>query len=187
MNFDANMISMLMQMLGSQTKQSEQRDSVQRENSQNYRDGTPIGQNDKPANPSVFAMQNGLGERIDFSPKPEKKQQANNMSNPMSSLLEMMGGKTSSDNNSMANLMPMLMNMMGARPQQNANTASKKEESEAKIKQNSAEQENAKNRQSNVVKSKINKTRDRYDPITFAGYTLISALNKLYISKKNEI
>lgn len=177
MNFDANMISMLMQMLGSQQGQSAKRE----------RESAPTEQDSRTSNPSVFAMQNGIGERIDFAPKSEKKPQTNNISNPMSSILEMMGGKPSSDNNSMASLMPMLMNMMGARPQQNANTAAKKEDNSARDKNDKPEPENTQNRRSNASKSKINTTRDRYDPITFAGYTLISALNKLYISKKNEI
>ena len=212
MNFDINTLSTLMQMMSAQKPRESESVSPAGDSSTNYYQN--------PANPqgraqSVFAMQNGLGQRIDLEPKPEKKSQS--ASNPMSAIFDMMGGKgggASAD--MMSNLLPMFMNMM-SKPAQVASDTTKNKHQENKtqgdqsfeqklknamdnvsnnqtgLKQDSPtknsdsdiHKQNMQNKQSNGVKSNI--SRDRYSPISFAGYALICSLNKLYMAKKYEL
>lgn len=201
MNFDVNMLSTLMQMLGSNQSKPEPR----------------APENPKPQSASAFAMENGIGERVDFAPKQDKKPTAN----PMASLLEMMTGKSSGDG-AMGSLMPMLMNMMArpsavssvnpSKPASNKNETAERTRNEDSKKydkndgfdsdveaekdsntinganrdSDEYENKNAENRQSNPAKSNSHASGDIYAPITFAGYPLISCLNKLYRVKRAE-
>lgn len=169
MNFDMNTLSALMQFMSAQKPQPT-RNEDERDNS----DYPPEPQN----NASVFAMQNGLGQRVDFEEKPKKQRQS--QTNPMSSLLNMMtGGKAEAmGGGDMSSLMPMLLNMMSGKNNKPAQAASApQEKSDDKVEKKS-ETKADKNEKTQSV------ARDKYEPIAFAGYALISALNKLYISKR---
>lgn len=122
MNFDANTLSMLMQLMGSQKPRENEVPYHANDNTANHYRNAPSGQNQSQ---SVFAMQNGLGQRVDLEPKPEKQSQST--SNPMSAIFDMMSGKgggTGTD--MMSNLFPMFMNMM-SKPAQVASGAPKNE------------------------------------------------------------
>ena len=213
MNFDVNTLSTLMQLMNSQRpKEPEtppsQNVGVDSYNNSAYRENGYASQSQSEPMPqqSLFAMQNGLGQRIDLSPKQEKRQTAQPSSNPMSSLFDMMAGKGTGGGDALTSLMPMLMNMMGANKnaqvaqnnasnqQHGSNKLSSFEQKlkEAKEKADSAQsshETNASNKDSGEQAKKhtsIKNSRDRYEPITFAGYTLISSLNKLFIAKKHE-
>ena len=209
MNFDVNTLSTLMQLMSAQKPRES--DDASRTNGADNVYNNRIGTQGQTQ--SVFAMQNGLGQHVDISSKPEKKSQPT--SNPMSAIFDMMSGKGGSGNaDMMSSLMPMLMNMM-SKPAQvaengNKNKSDKSNQSfEQKLKNamdsasgndNGSKQvnkgdnaqsvdnacnEKAQNRQSNQVKSDL--PRDKYSPISFAGYALICSLNKLYMSKKYEL
>ncbi len=212
MNFDVNTLSTLMQLMNSQRpKEPEtppsQNVGVDSYNNSAYRENGYASQSQSEPMPqqSLFAMQNGLGQRIDLSPKQEKRQTAQPSSNPMSSLFDMMAGKSSGGGDALTSLMPMLMNMMGANKnaqvaqsnasnqQRGSNNLSSFEQKlkEAKEKADNAQsshETNASNKDSGeqAKHTSIKNSRDRYEPITFAGYTLISSLNKLFIAKKHE-
>ena len=189
MNFDANTLSTLMQLLSAIAPTKKAQSDHTREdgyrdfyspNNGNTRNGSNAGVQ------SVFAMQNGLGERTDLFGQPETKAQNVSSSNPMSALLEMMAGKQSGGTDMMSTLMPMLMNMMNtktktasAQPSQTNASSDRKEFSD-----NVAKYDNAQNKKiDNSIYKKTQPLKDKYEPIAFAGYSLISALNKLYCSK----
>lgn len=219
MNFDANTLSTLMQLMNSQKSRESESNYSANDGSANYYQNTANGQS-KPQ--SVFAVQNGLGQRVDFSGKPENKSQS--AANPTPSIFDMLSGKGGSANSDMmTNLLPMFMNMM-SKPAQvaggaNKNGSQSNQSFEQKLKSamnnasgndgrvngsgDSADNktaadtsgettqsgfgqnnENAQNRQSNRMKSSFN--RDKYSPVSFAGYALICALNKLYTAKRLE-
>ncbi len=213
MNFDVNTLSTLMQLMNShRPKEPEAPPSQNVEagdyNNSAYRENGYASQSQSEPMPqqSLFAMQNGLGQRIDLSPKQEKRQTAQPSSNPMSSLFDMMAGKGTGGGDALTSLMPMLMNMMGANKnaqvaqnnasnqQRGSNDLSSFEQKlkEAKEKADGAQsshETNASNKDSGEQAKKhtsIKNSRDRYEPITFAGYTLISSLNKLFVAKKHE-
>ncbi len=213
MNFDVNTLSTLMQLMNSQRPKEPETPPSQNVggdgyNSSAYRENGYASQSQSEPMPqqSLFAMQNGLGQRIDLSPKQEKRQTAQPSSNPMSSLFDMMAGKSSGGGDALTSFMPMLMNMLGANKnaqvaqnnasnqQRGSNKLSSFEQKlkEAKEKADSAQsshETNASNKDSGEQAKKhtsIKNSLDRYEPITFAGYTLISSLNKLFIAKKHE-
>ncbi|MCM1306270.1 MAG: hypothetical protein NC037_01400 [Bacteroides sp.] len=189
MNFDSNMLNTLIQLLGAQ-KPRENADSGDDRSYKNASDSQGQSQ-------SVFAMQNGLGKRVNLDG--EKKSAS---ANPLSAIFDSMGGK-GGNGDMMSNLMPMLLNMM-SKPAQVAN-ANKDDNFKQKLKNavsdadknnlkgdddrvdNAADlyDENVKNRQSNYTKSYA--PHDKYSPILFAGYTLVCLLNKLYMAKKYEL
>ncbi len=121
MNFDVNTLSTLMQLMNSQRPKEPETPPSQNVggdgyNSSAYRENGYASQSQSEPMPqqSLFAMQNGLGQRIDLSPKQEKRQTAQPSSNPMSSLFDMMAGKSSGGGDALTSFMPMLMNMLGA-------------------------------------------------------------------------
>lgn len=254
MNFDANTLSTLMQLLGAQKQQNNNQGNVSyaserdrcADNNDNYGNGYDNarsyndfgnnyggGYNQNQRNTSaqsVFAMQNGLGAKVDFFEKSDKKSPQNNSSssigstsdssnpnassfnssaansmfgaNPMSALLEMMMGKSSGGANTdmLSSLLPMLMNMMNSKQgQAQAAQASKskeepkQEESRQKESKDEDKCEQAESRKESTSDCEKQKNcnmktqpyrNDKFEPIAFAGYTLISALNKLYMSKR---
>ena len=213
MNFDVNTLSTLMQLMNSQRPKEPETPPSQNVggdgyNNSAYRENGYASQSQSEPMPqqSLFAMQNGLGQRIDLSPKQEKRQTAQPSSNPMSSLFDMMAGKSSGGGDALTSLMPMLMNMMGANKnaqvaQNNASNLQRgsndrssfeqklKESNEKADNAQSSHETNASNKDSGEQAKKhtsIKNSRDRYEPITFAGYTLISSLNKLFVAKKHE-
>lgn len=177
MNFDINMLSTLMQMLGAQKQQPARSENYggSDTNAAQY-DNSTRGKQNK----SVFAMQNGLGDRVDFETKQQKKEQT---LNPMASILEMMTGKGAGQSGDMmSSLMPMLMNAMSSNNKNTQKTSSSKTNSAESASQTSAKNndENLKNKQSKPVNLKKSRL---FEPIYFAGYPMISALNRLYLSK----
>ncbi len=177
MNFDINTLSTLMKMMGSmRPSQTEDRSRDSRE----YSDSR-AGQSAA----SVFAMQNGLGQKVEFGSEPKKSEQKKSV-NPMQSMLEMMTGAKPSEGGSdmMSSLLPMLMNMMGARNQASAANVNGQNTPQSNAK--AAENENNKNTESSKAESNIKTqpVKDKFEPIAFAGYALISALNRLYIAKR---
>ncbi|MDE6060949.1 MAG: hypothetical protein K2G31_05730 [Clostridia bacterium] len=203
MNFDVNTLSTLMQMMSAMKPRADESPKPQ-ENSM---------ENKNRENPSVFAMQNGLGDTVEIggSKKAESKKspsQNASMGNPMAAILEMLTGSKSQSGGGdmMSTLMPMLMNMMGGRQAQaqssqnaqgsnnnssggntgynqnsNNNNANNQNSNSSDVKGSDVEARNEK--AENNYKMKTQPTHDKYEPIAFAGYTLISALNKLYIAK----
>lgn len=211
MNFDVNTLSALMQMMSAMKPRADEAPKPQDNSSASK----------SRENPSVFAMQNGLGETVEIGGKKSEKQnsqsQSNVMGNPMAAMLEMLTGSKSQNNGGdmLSSLMPMLMNMMGGRQAQaqstqnaqnsNHNYSSGKTGYNQNSNGNSADNqsantinaqnsnpfnaqdsnvENRNNKTENNCKMKTQPTQDKYEPIAFAGYTLISALNKLYIAKR---
>ena len=203
MNFDVNTISTLMQMFSAMKPPASESPKMQ--------DDASVGKGGE--NVSVFAMQNGLGERVDIggSKKSENKKsspQGAAMGNPMAAMLEMMTGSKAQGGSGdmLSTLMPMLMNVMGGRQtgaqanktaqnssnnfggdqsvgnqNQSANNQNQRDNSNSR---QSSSEEVEKSNNKNNCKPKPQPTHDKYEPIAFAGYTLISALNKLYIAKR---
>ena len=214
MNFDINTLSTLMQMMGSQKpRESEQHTNIGANYNANYNNYNYAGAKDpsqmaQNTSQSVFAMQNGLGQRVDIEPKTEKKSSS---ANPMSALFDMMSGGKGGSGDMMSSLMPMFMNMMSSKPAKVAGGSNNAKETnndfEQKLKEamdnasgndskqvdngnnaknvNNKNNENMQNRQSTQVKRDY--PHDRYSPISFAGYALICSLHKLYMSKKYEL
>ena len=208
MNFDANTLSTLMQLLSaiSPTNRGVCGDPVKPAQSEHARESGHSeysGTTNRSANngssastQSVFAMQNGLGEMSDLFGQQEKKAQSAPSSNPMSALLEMMTGSQSNGTDMMSSLMPMLMNMMSskaktanaqpshtkAHPNKNADINAKYENTQKKNNDNSSDTYPT-DRGACGDNKKTQPLKDKYEPIAFAGYSLISALNKLYCSK----
>ncbi len=146
MNFDANTLSALMQMLG--TPKTPNTDTYGGSNDadrakSSYNDGHGgYEQNRSYTNErgrsgytaqSVFAMQNGLGEQIDIDGKTREESKRKSASqtsantNPMASLLSMMSGGSGTggtNGDMMSAFMPMFLNMMNGK--QNVAAASQK-------------------------------------------------------------
>ncbi len=182
MNFDINTLSTLMKMMGSmKPTQSDER-------SRDPREYAETDNRSGQSSASVFAMQNGLGQKVEFGSEPRKSEPQKNV-NPMQSILEMMTGTKSSDGGSdmMSSLLPMFLNMMGGRNQASAASVKPQQPSEQNnTKTEPAANENNKNA-ADAQKERNTKTqplkKDKFEPIAFAGYALISALNRLYIAK----
>ncbi len=190
MNFDVNTLSTLMQFMGS-AKPTENAKPQE----------PPAAAQDKPMSRSVFAMQNGLGERVDFNDSRQKsestKQAAPNMQ--LSSLLEMMSGNKSGKQGDMSAMLPLLMGLMGGRGGQGGNDMSAMlpmlmklmggQNSQQKPAPETNKKEEPKSETKPKEQTKDDKPqqaqikKDKYDPISFAGYAMISALNKLYVSQ----
>ena len=77
----------------------------------------------------------------------------------------------------MSAMLPMLMKLMGGQNSQQkpAPETNKKEEPKSETKPKEQTKDD-KPQQAQIKK-------DKYDPISFAGYAMISALNKLYVSQ----
>lgn len=222
MNFDMNTLSALMQLMSAQKTQSAPPNNCDSDYNYDtranygYNNGQSRNSTDGYANASkttasVFAMQNGLGQRIEFgtSPQPKKQTFYNNAANPMAALIEMMTGKSGGNGDMMSNLMPMLMNIMSGKNTQNAqNSAQNQNKTNGRPNGNTNDKNgntvpaadnaptpetniNNRNNCENATDKNIKEyaktqpaSRDKYEPIAFAGYALISALNKLFVSKR---
>ncbi len=171
MNFDINMLSTLMQMLGAQKNKNE---------NTSHEEAADTGERTANKNASVFAAQNGLGQRVSFGDSEPKPKRSNAQANPLSSMLEMMTGNTSSGGGDMmSSLMPMLLNMMSGNKTAAAQSAPKQENKKSDTNGDMAEK-TASPPKGNMKTQPH--SQDKYEPIAFAGYALISTLNKLYTS-----
>ena len=96
MNFDANMISALLQALSPKRQEP------------------PRVETPKFGGATSFIRENGIGERVDLSKKSDPS--------PMASILDMMGGKQKAGGDGLAGMLPMLLNMFGGKSAQTAST-----------------------------------------------------------------
>lgn len=182
MNLDMNTISMLMQLLTQKNGDNKAQNTAQEPPNEQY---THVRmQDDKYTEPSVFARQNGIGEktRLDFSnierQNDGKFDFIKNMAaqNPMFALLgNMQNGKTD-----VSSMLPLVMSMMQKSKTEKKNDDSASERNDENNKSNAAD--------SSVTASKIEnenanlKTetqREVFAPVAFAGYEVISYLCSL--------
>ena len=180
MNFDLNALANLMQILQKpQSGGAPTHSHVQNtpRNAPNPFDRSKCGNLYKN---SPFAAQNGLGEEINaesFSSAAQNQDTQNSgAKSPMESILSLMSKK-----NDIEKMMPAFANIY----------AKSKEQSPAKV--TKADETTSENGQSpenspqNGFKQKENgKSEDLFSPIEFAGYTLVSALNRLYFNSKKQ-
>lgn len=182
MNLDMNTISMLMQLLTQKNGDNKAQNTAQEPPNEQY---THVRmQDDKYTEPSVFARQNGIGEktRLDFSnierQNDGKFDFIKNMAaqNPMFALLgNMQNGKTD-----VSSMLPLVMSMMQKSKTEKKNDDSASERNDENNKSDAAD--------SSVTASKIEnenanlKTetqREVFAPVAFAGYEVISYLCSL--------
>ena len=98
MNFDLNMLSTLMQLMGKQPKSEPPRGTE-----------TPAQTGQRVAT-SSFVLENGIGEKVRLDADNSTPTTSN--ANPLAGILELMGGK-SGGADGMSALMPMLMGLLG--------------------------------------------------------------------------
>ncbi len=98
MNFDLNMLSTLMQLMGKQPK------------SEPPRGTEPPTQTGQRVATSSFVLENGIGEKVRLDADNSTPSPSN--ANPLAGILELMGGK-SGGADGMSALMPMLMGLLG--------------------------------------------------------------------------
>ena len=219
MNFDLNMLSTLMQLMGKQPK------------SEPPRATEPPAQTGQRVATSSFVLENGIGEKVRLDANNSTPSPSN--ANPLAGILELMGGK-SGGADGMSALMPMFMGLLGKGdqgakksavspenqgqpPTPNAHNSAARtgdggqsyrgqeyrgqecsgqpnmRESypgsndpnmrygESKDhRQQYAEQKYQGQPQPSVVHGDIRAGAGMYEPISYAGYSLISALNLLY-------
>lgn len=191
MNFDANTLSTLMKLMGAM------KPSRPEEREDKYDDRSSEKNANSTASVSVFAMQNGLGQKVEIGGS-KQKSEARRPAGPMASILEMMtggGGSGDSGGDMMSTLMPMLMNMMNMKNQpQNQtskaacennnpkNASDNRQSNDEKYNENGSQRTGgSQNKNTTSADMKTQPSRkNMFEPIAFAGYTLISALNKLY-------
>jgi len=207
MNFDANTIATLMQLLN-----ADKQVGITENNACNTQKTVSTQSVDKSSVQNTFYAQNGIGEqvRIDFQQNKPKSpiDMLDAGQNPMLSMLKSLsGGK-----NDMSSMLPMLMSLMSKQPQKSATPCTDNSQS-APISQNGTQNNptppfnsqnlsngnsngtnNApygnQNTQSNTPFGNQNvpknapcdnkKTqRDVFEPVAFAGYEVISTLAAL--------
>ncbi len=98
MNFDLNMLSTLMQLMGKQPK------------SEPPRATEPPAQTGQRVATSSFVLENGIGEKVRLDADNSTPSPSN--ANPLAGILELMGGK-SGGADGMSAIMPMLMGLLG--------------------------------------------------------------------------
>ena len=163
---------------------------------------------------SDFIKQNGIGEKVDFGVKPSGQPSGGNANPMMGLLDMMTGGKTDGMSSLMPMLMNMIgrpkNTSAGGQEYAKQQAAGNHKDSAAGSASAASATFDDANRQSppheqhknndfrpgaenaqyaqdesrNQKQKKPLNSRDRYSPITFAGYTLISALNQLYNAKR---
>ncbi len=186
MNFDLNMLSTLMQLMGKQP------------GGETPRQTEPNTQTGQRVATSSFVRENGIGEKVRIEADRTPSQTS---SSPIAGILELMGGK-SGGTDGMSALMPMLMGLLskgGQGGDRNPSTCGNKEtpasygtpqngrggfsdDRSDYAQQDNSEMSKSKQRHD---KTTFNDTRSlspqgMYAPISYAGYSLISALNLLY-------
>lgn len=174
MNFDANTLSMLMQLLNS--KQSSQNGETSASNDSK----TVSTHNDDKHVKNAFYAQNGIGEVVNISqnsPKPSSDIFDNGQSPLMSMLKTLGGGK-----NDMSSMLPVMMSLLQKSPQKNLKTDSDVKCAENKPVENG---ENKKAQDKTCDQREKDKTqRDPFAPVAFAGYEVLSILAALLTSTR---
>lgn len=188
MNFDANTIATLMQLLG--------RTGSNAENSAQNASKTASTQSvEKTSEQNAFYAQNGIGEqvRIDFSQNKQKSplDMLDTGQNPMLSLLKSLG----SGKSDMSAMLPMIMSLMQKQPTKSAKSeqstqndtsvqSADKPCDKPVQKDKAGDNDNIKSAE-NVAKFDKQKTqRDVFAPVAFAGYEVISTLAALITSTR---
>ena len=179
MNLDMNTISMLMQLLSQKNGDNKAQNTAQEPPNEQYTHARM--QDDKYAETSAFARQNGIGEktRIDFSNVERQNDGKLDFiknaaaQNPMFALLgNMQNGKAD-----VSSMLPLVMSMMQKSKTEKKNDDSASERTDENNKSDAAT--------SSVTASKIEnenanlKTetqREVFAPVAFAGYEVISYL-----------
>lgn len=184
MNFDANTIATLMQLLN-----ADKQFGNAENNAYNAQKTASTQSVDKSSVQNAFYAQNGIGEqvRIDFSQSKPKSplDMLDAGQNPMLSLLKSLGG----GKNDMSSMLPMLMSLM-SKPSQKSAKPCDDESQSAPTSQNGnkndtappSNSQNSAEGNQNVKKDACNdkKTqRDVFEPVAFAGYEVISTLAAL--------
>ncbi len=174
MNFETNTLSTIMQML---LNKNQNTSAQPHNNSIDNRDDTV--KNTQYA--SIFDMQNGIGDKINFNfennivkDKNNAQNSQNTNQNTMQSMLETLANKNPTlsmlsmlnGNKDIGTLAPFIMSMMSNKTQTSS------------MQNDNSDNKNPSSNQSNC----INKTQSRlFSPIAFAGYNLTSTLCKLYL------
>lgn len=184
MNFDANTIATLMQLLNADKQVGNAEN-----NAYNAPKTASTQSVDKSNVQNAFYAQNGIGEqvRIDFSQSKQKSplDMLDAGQNPMLSLLKSLGG----GKNDMSSMLPMLMSLMSKPSQKSAKPCDDNSQS-APTSQNDNKNDtnqpsgsqNSTEGNQDVKKDACNdkKTqRDVFEPVAFAGYEVISTLAAL--------
>lgn len=190
MNFDANTIATLMQLLNPDKQVGNAEN-----NAYNAQKTVSTQSVDKSNVQNAFYVQNGIGEqvRIDFSQSKPKSplDMLDTGQNPMLSLLKSLGG----GKNDMSSMLPMLMSLMSKPSQKSAKpcddnsqsaptsqNGNKKDNITPSNSENSAEgNQNAQKDAPYSDKKTIDKKtqRDVFEPVAFAGYEVVSTLAAL--------
>lgn len=182
MNLDMNTISMLMQLLTQKNGDNKAQNTAQEPPNEQY---THVRmQDDKYTEPSVFARQNGIGEktRLDFSnierQNDGKFDFIKNMAaqNPMFALLgNMQNGKAD-----VSSMLPLVMSMMQKSKTEKKNDDSASERNDENNKSDAADSSVTASKIENENASlKTETQREVFAPVAFAGYEVISYLCSL--------
>lgn len=182
MNLDMNTISMLMQLLTQKNGDNKAQNTAQEPPNEQY---THVRmQDDKYAETSAFARQNGIGEktRIDFSnierQNDGKFDFIKNMAaqNPMFALLgNMQNGKTD-----VSSMLPLVMSMMQKSKTEKKNDDSASKRNDENNKSDAADSSvTASKIENENANSKTETQREVFAPVAFAGYEVISYLCSL--------
>lgn len=182
MNLDMNTISMLMQLLTQKNGDNKAQNTAQEPPNEQY---THVRmQDDKYAETSAFARQNGIGEktRLDFSnierQNDGKFDFIKNMAaqNPMFALLgNMQNGKAD-----VSSMLPLVMSMMQKSKTEKKNDDSASERNDENNKSDAADSSVTASKIENENASlKTETQREVFAPVAFAGYEVISYLCSL--------
>ena len=185
MNFDANTIATLMQLLNPDKQVGNAEN-----NAYNAQKTVSTQSVDKSNVQNAFYVQNGIGEqvRIDFSQSKPKSplDMLDAGQNPMLSLLKSLGG----GKNDMSSMLPMLMSLMSKPSQKSAKPCDDNSQS-APTSQNGNKNDNIppsnsensaegnQNAQKDAPYSDKKTQRDVFEPVAFAGYEVVSTLAAL--------
>lgn len=176
MNFDANTITMLMQLLNSKqpSANADLNASNAQKTSNTHCDAKSHVQN-------AFYAQNGIGERVYLSRNDRQPPSdiADSSQNPVLSLLKTMQG---GNGDAVSSMLPMLMSLMQKQPSKTQKTQTQSSDKKPDDGENVCDKKPTENMQ-NENKNEQNKTqRDPFAPVAFAGYEVISTLATLITS-----
>ena len=179
MNFDMNTLANIMKMFGGMQNSSTNKPMNADFKPQNVQKPFDKSKDNNLTAMSPFVAQNGLGDKIDmntFSFGGEKNPNSDEKTkSPMENILSLMNKRKDIEK-----MMPALANIFSAKQSQNPKEATKSDETVCEGMHNSP------NNALKGPKQKENdKSKDLFSPIGFAGYTLISAFNRLYYNSKN--
>ena len=179
MNLDLNALTNIVKMLGGLQNTGANEPTNSDMKPRNAANPFDKSKDDNLYGKSPFASQNGLGDKIDAETFSSAGQKQNNTKNdsksPMESILNLMNKKKDLDK-----IMPAFASVFANK---HAQTACETPVNVKKVDESDA---NMPNDALKCPKQKENgKSEDLFSPIGFAGYTLVSALNRLYFNSKN--